>query len=261
MGMRTVALLIACGIAASGCGQAAGTSAGPTEPAPVVRHVVVSGGTAAQRALVRRILAAMGPTAIRSVAISPTGRRWHPVRPGDVTMRVTTLARPRFIGAWQASLLGGAFRDLSAGAGLPRLTVLETPDGGVRLSPGRDLGHGVSAERLEQALRSGVRRTGAELVSLRIGHPDGPAALVVMRTDRPAWFLQHRFHLFFAPESEHAHGVAEVVVDGEGRMVAAGGNSIRVGEGWSWVRPDLAGCDPFVHSMPLGYSPPPCPAG
>src|SRR5690242_21730777 len=113
MGMRIIVLLIACGIAACGCGQAAGTSAGSTGSSPVVRHVAVSGGTAAQRALVRRILGNMGPTAIRSVVISPTGGMWHPVRPGDVTMRVTMLPRPRFIGAWQASLLGGAFRDLS----------------------------------------------------------------------------------------------------------------------------------------------------
>jgi len=176
-------------------------------------------------------------------------------------MRVTTLPRPRFIGAWQASLLGGAFRDLSQAAGLPRLTVLETPDGAQRLTPHPDPPGGVSDEQLEQALRNGVGRTGAELVSLRIGHPDGPAALVVMRTDRPAWFLRHRFPRFLASARQQVDGVAEVVVDVDGRMVAAGGNSIRVGEGWSWVHRDLEGCDPFAHSMPFGYSPPPCPAG
>lgn len=272
MGMRIVTLIVLA-LAASGCGQATGsTSVSSPPPAaqrpsytvPAAKDVTVSGGTMAQRALIRRILAGMGPNAITSVVIAPTEQSWHPVKPGDVTVRVTTLSRPRFLGSWQATLLGGAFRDMSAAAGLPRVTVLESPGGSQRITPANSSSEQVSDGPLEHALREGVRRTGAELVVLRIVHPDGPAALVVMRTERPAWFLRHRFTRFFTPSTEHmrsaADGIAEVVVDGAGRLVAAGGGSSRLSEGWSWVRSDLQGCDPFVHSVPLGYNPPPCPA-
>jgi hypothetical protein len=50
------------------------------------------------------------------------------------------------------------------------------------------------------------------------------------------------------------------VVDSTGRIVHESTDTGRLGMGAIYVAPRLAGCEPIVHSVPAGYTTPPCPS-
>jgi hypothetical protein len=270
-------------VIATACGQAAG-AAGRQAQAPAAAHPVAMhpvrlvGGSAAQRRLLRRILALARPTAITRITIAPPDRGWHPFRPGDVmlTIDVTGSRNPRredLLAEWQGWVVAGAFRDRSAETGLPRVIALDEHVGG-RFAGGMRIAlrHAVDgdatraqAEAHRARLRRIAGRSGARLLQLRVARPDGLAATVIVQTDRPAWYLKHRMPAVLRETADRYHddGLAWAVYDRAGRRVFQMANASRLATGAEGTIPGLAGCNPFGPGdvVVIGGTPPPtCPA-
>jgi hypothetical protein len=212
----------------------------------------ISGGTSAQQALVRTILGRMPGNLITRVEIVTTAGGQS-----GVTLRFTGTSSDEIRSEWEEHLVAGAFRDLSAEAGLPRVlgypppwpvTAAHAPD---------------AAAALEATLRSAARSVQAEVVALTIYRPDGLAPLVVLgvpASTSPADFLRVGLPKFLSALGDRWRdydGTFVEVVDHDQSFVWAAGTAPRASEGSVGTRPDLAGCSPVAN---WGPSPPPCPA-
>lgn len=257
---------VALAVMVTACGQAGGAHTREARElvashAAAVRPVHLVGGSAAQRRLLRTIVASMRPTEIIRIAIRPPDRAWHPFRPGDVMLVVTTRGNPdprheNLLAEWQGWVVAGAFRDRSIDRRLPHVIALDERiqgqfSGGMRIALVHSGVHNhatqAQAEALEAQLGRIVRRSGADLVRLRVARPDGLAATVIVRTDRPAWYLQNRMPAVLRETAARFHddGLAWAVYDRAGRRVFQMANASRLATGGEGTIPRLAGCNPF----------------
>jgi hypothetical protein len=275
-GMRAlpIALAAASAVLAGACGQAtarpdhrAGQAMAPvslTGP----RAPLISGGTAAQRALLRGIARAQGTTQIVRLTISPVGRLWKPNRPEDVQL-TATLAGPRGrghdnpLGEWETWMVGGAFRDRSAVLGLPRVLVIGDDEGAQRATGGADPrrrpASGLAAFR--RRVTAIAARSGARLVAVRVGDPDGYTAIVALQVADPVAFLRRGLGALNARlGSLHADGTFIVVYEPSGRTLDSEGGSLRLSSGLGGpADPRYASCIPNRMSGLSIAPPPPCP--
>lgn len=265
-GLLSVSLLIACGGASPG-------SSGAPEPVfvkvpPSQVETRITGGSTAQRDLLREILAGVGGTIPRAAIVQPESY-WHPHK-GDVAIQLEggehTLPRQH--------LVAGAFVDRSEQAGLPNVVAAEVTGDGFPV--GRDPGvtsvpnerpvvvGEEEAVRLNDALADAASAAGARLRSLRILEPWGTAAEVTLEVDDPAPFLARRYHEFKRRSRSvwgaFSEGWSLEVVDGAGGLVLHDSQAARVFSTSSFVREDLEGCVSLGMSRPSTWSPPPCPA-
>jgi len=120
-----------------------------------------------------------------------------------------------------------------------------------------------TAERMiiARMVAARAQRAGAAVERLDILSPYGPAVVLVVRVDDPASFLRHRFMPMIDGWSGHPRleGSYVLVRDGDGRTIEEVAYASRLTGGSSFVRRDLAGCDPIVHYSVM-RAPPPCPA-
>ena len=237
--------------------------------APRPQPVAISGGSPRQRALLRAIVAAQRPAAVSALRITLANPVWKPVRPGDVELNATlspaaSPAHENLLGEWESWVIGGAFRDRSVAAGLPRVVVVGDGDGASRVSPANT--HlaarspaGVSA--FEQRVRTVLRRFGVHVAYLQAGVPDGFTAAIGLQTPHPAPFIEHRLGAVGeALYKLRSDGWLIAVYDRRGRLVDVGGNGARMSIGGGGVvdhRYD--GCDQndllSVPSLPDNFAP------
>ncbi len=247
-------LIVICACAACGqAGRAAERVAASHQGAqPAVTPATVTGGTHAQRRLLRTILVDVGSTRIRSVTID------------GPTLHIASPASDRGT-LWQSFVIGEAFRDGSARDGLPPVRMVVGPDGngyGGLDASRAPRSHPGDAARLAALIRAAAARSGGRLIGLRIVDADGPAANVVLQTRSPARFLARRWLRFTraVSRSQAAQaGLLITLVGGHGRPVAWTLSATSIG-GVLWTRPALAGCNPVELPEPPGYDPPACPA-
>jgi hypothetical protein len=213
----------------------------------------ISGGTSAQQALVRTILGRMPDNLITRVDIVTTTASGQ----SGVTLKFTGTSSDEIRSEWEERLVAGAFRDLSADAGLPRVVGYPPPwPVTAAHAPG-------GAAALEATLRSAARSVQAEVVALTIYRPDGLAPLVVLgvpASTSPADFLKVGLPKFLSALGDRWRdfdGTFVEVVDHDQSFVWAAGTAPRASEGSVATRPDLAGCSPVAN---WGPTPPPCPA-
>jgi hypothetical protein len=254
-----------------------GWTAYPPSGTAVAAVTKISGGSPAQRVLLRRVVDSMGPTAIGRITIKRPDPSWHPYQSGDVMLVVETLGSPNprqenLLTEWQGWVVAAAFRDRSASAGLPRVIALDQRvgghfGGGMRIS---DVHQGVEgnatkaqAAVLAAQLRTIIRQSGARLVRLSVTRPDGLAASVMVQTDRPAWYLHHRMPAVLRQTLNRFHydGLAWAIYDQTGRRVFQMANASRLATGAEGTIPSLTGCNPFGPGDADQTNPPPkCPA-
>ncbi|MDX6524053.1 MAG: hypothetical protein QOI17_1566, partial [Gaiellales bacterium] len=142
-----LAVLVVAAIAAA-CSDGADTHGAPgrqprvrwaTVRLPHPHSVAISGGTPAQRNVLRRIVAKMRPTQIRTLTIGPVPADWKPTSPDQVQLTAGLAGdgqgHENSRGEWELWMIGGAFRDRSVALGLPRLLVLSEPEGEQRVEP------------------------------------------------------------------------------------------------------------------------------
>lgn len=274
--IRVVCAALAATALVSGCGQAGsvrpGLGARDTHVQPPrlgSAQVKIRGGTAAQRALLRRIVTDAQVTQISAIRISPPSTLWHP-RPGDVQMIATLTSQggPRhenLRGEWETWIIGGAFRDLSARHGLPRVLVVgQDGQGGSRVSPPNThlpSRSPAGAAAFRQHALNTLRSSGAHIAYVTVSIPDGYAVAAALQTSRPAWFLQHRLSSvetrLFALKPD---GWFLTVYGPGGNPIEAAGNGGRMSIGGGGViDPRYQGCagegDAHIGVAP----PPPCP--
>ena len=269
-GLALAALLAsACGhMAADGSGGAGHTTWRPVTVSGPAR-VSIRGGSARQRALLGQIVYRMRPVALGSLTIAPVTDRGSKPRPGDVELTATPRkgfgtrdSRP----GWEAWMIGGAFRDRSATAGLPRLLWLSEPDGGERIQPANARGTRPFTGSLA-GLKAAVHRAAARVgrvVSVRVGDPLGGTADVTLQTGRPIWFLRHGVNeLESALRGWHLDGALIDAYEGNGKHLGSWGYSNRLSSGLAGVWDStLRTCADFWIGGPFeGVAPQlPCPS-
>jgi len=215
-------------------------------------RTTITGARPRERATLRRLLAKLAPSRIRSVRI---GRVLHPARWNipNGTVQLDVQAGTSLRGEWEAALLGDLYAAAADRLGLRPVGLVASGSG--TSQPGVVGGARVSFASVRRAARAG----GARVVELR--HQAGAVALT-LRTDRPAVFLKHHGRqVVRAVQPKASYDLVSVYVgveDGTGSLVYAWG--WLPAEGMMWARPDLDACGPIFHSTPVGYHGPPCPA-
>src|SRR5919106_4410341 len=95
----------------------------------------VSGGSEAQRALMREVLGRLQSTRIAEVRIRPAGREWKPFARDAVVVQIVAARGVHHVrGEWDAWLTGTVFAARSVDRGFPQVVALEGPTGGSRLA-------------------------------------------------------------------------------------------------------------------------------
>lgn len=223
---------------------------------PPARAPAIAGGTARQRALLRRIVRAQRTSQIARLTISP-------VHGGVRLAAAVAGSRDDALGGWETWIVGGAFRDRSAALGLPRVVSIgDQAESGAAAGgsdPPRRPPAGLGAfRRRVAALAAGP---GARVVAVRVAAPDGYSAIVVLRVSHPAAFLRHRWRGLRARLGRlPADGVFVVLSEPDGRVLLTEGGSTRLQRGLGGPGdPRYRGCVPNQMTG-LGRSTPPCPA-
>jgi hypothetical protein len=242
MRMRMLAFVMAVLVSACGSGPVGGSDPAGGQwaavPLPHARQPAISGGTAAQRALLREIVQDLRPTGLRSLEVRRVdGKRWSPFKPGDVELHTVIGTAPasgeNAHGAWETWIVGGAFRDRSRLLGLPRVLVVSSPLSASRVwreGTRKPPAGGAAMPGFRKRVQQAVARSGARLIALRVGIPDGLTADISIQTSRPAYFLSHRLRgLENAMWRTHADGIFIVLYDRNGRDVYVSGSGRRVG--------------------------------
>jgi hypothetical protein len=164
---------------------------------PSPHAVTISGGSPAQRSLLRQIVATMRPTEVRTLTISPAPADWKPTSGDQVHLTAGLLGndhgRENSRGEWEAWMIGGAFRDRSVALGLPRLLVLSDAEGSQRVERPTAKQRRRPAPIDVAALRAAIDRAAGpsgHVLSVRLGGPLGATAEVTIQTGRPVRFLR-----------------------------------------------------------------------
>ncbi len=265
----------ACALLCAACGQAAAHPAhhGPRSMAAVSlagrRSPQITGGTPAQRTLLRQVVRAQATSQIVKLTIAPASPSWQPQRPGDVQLTAELAgagkrARENTLGEWETWMVGGAFRDRSAALGLPRVIVVGDNEGAERADgphPAHRTASGVPGFRRRVA--AVAARSGARVIAVRVGDPDGYSAIVALQVADPAAFLQHDLgpleHTAAGPAcGRHLHRPLRALRARallRGRVAAALERPRRPG------RSPLRKLHPESDDRPLSLAPPlPCPS-
>lgn len=217
----------------------------------------------------RTIVALQRPTAVAAIRIAPAPPQWHPLKPGDDEV-IATL-RPagspiheNMLGEWESWVIGGAFRDRSAAAGLPRIVVIGDPIGASRVWPPNTR----LPERSPAALhtfrrhvREALRGLPVRIAYLETAAPDGYTALIGLQTAHPGRFLEQGDQAAVQALSRlHSDGWFIAVYDRHGHLIQVGGNGARMSIGGSeTVDPRYYGCrnpDEFGEPPAPGLAPP-----
>jgi hypothetical protein len=240
---RAFAVLVAVGLA----GLAASAGASPTTR--------IVGGTSAERALVRGILASLGSSHLSKLQIVSAAGGVK-LRNGDGGLRP----------AWEVLVVGGTYLERSAALGLPPLLEVDAGSAGW---PSSNVGGAqpkratvASATAARAAILRAATASGARIAELSVSRPYALAVAVRLKVDDAASFLHHRLGAFVLSVRSRAsryEGSFLEVDDAHGAAWTSAES--RLG-GVESVRPGLRGCNPFPPPGPgpPGGSIPPCPA-
>jgi hypothetical protein len=224
----------------------------------------IVGGTSSQRALLRRILAGIGPNRVRSIQIAADTGRDPNGPPHAVAVEAKANAHYDQLGAWQADLVGRVFARRSRQLRLAPVTWIGDEAGGYApYRPDLFAPLGKAPLRMDDAtidLRRVVEkahRYGAR-VRVRILRPDRLAFVLQFRADDAADFLLNGLEptLSWIESEDHDRydGLYVDVTDARGKTVYASGAGLMLSElGRSCAHYQMSS---FLGSRPV----PPCPA-
>jgi hypothetical protein len=230
------------------------------QPAEVTTEIV--GASPEQERVLLEILAGLGPTDLERVEIGKPEHGWSKA-PGAVAL-VISARKKDTLALWHGYLVAQAFQERSRELGLPPIAY--RADFGSTSAPGRPPeGPSISekqAQHFVKALRAAAARNGAEVRRIEILKPRRFAFRVELQADDVAAFLLNNLDDALAPISQLRgqgfDGRYVNVVDKHGTWALTIASDHSGGTGG--VRPDLAGCKWIGLSVPVGWSPPPCPA-
>jgi len=259
---RVVALASALAV----IGSAVGTSSIAAAHEGQAR-TAVTGGTHAQRVLLREILHRMGGTQISGIHIKPSAMGVQ------LLMQPTRLDRSRTNLSirlrWDAEMTAYSFAKLSDSRGFPLVmgySILGQP-GTFRESEPR-VKRRFDREQIVPPVGMAVRRSGARLLEFNVFRPSEAVVAVVVSTPRPAHFIRNRLGpIITALIGVHGRidGFYVAVTNSAREVVFAYARTDRPRSSTStlFVRPDLQGC---AENLAVGVevapdTDPPCPRG
>lgn len=263
MGRR---ILFALALVCAGCGPAvasdrpADATLVSIQPSDVTTKIV--GASSKQEAVLREILAGLGPTRIETIGLVKPDREWG--APPDAVGFDAKLATTDMLASWHASLAGEAFDERSLELGLPRVAYIADGDSASVL--GTDAARALAgpsvtlaeAQDVARRVRKLAERHGAEVRRFDVLKPRRLAFAVELQAKDAATFLLMGLEPTLGPlDQGHQRGTDGIyvkVVDGKGKPV------LEMGAGY-WVRGDLTACSPYLTSLSTLAPPPPsCPA-
>lgn len=206
-------------------------------------HAAITGGSPAQRALLREIVATLPPYRLGRLRIAPV--------PGGVAVRAPVQAiRP----TWKLLVAGAAFSDRSADGDLPPVVEVDARHAGWRTSnagqrPPRATEARVDATR--RRLRHLAQDSGARRFQLTVSTPDAVAVVLRLHVARAAAFLQHRLRPLVIHAQAHQASYDGLLIEVDDRHGMAWADAETLLGGESFVRPGLAGCNPFPPPGPM----------
>jgi hypothetical protein len=213
----------------------------------------IIGGSPAQQAVLRQIVAGFGPTRVAELRVDSAR--------GGVNLTAPTAAGFREV--WETLVIGVAFFDRSAAEGLPAVVEVDTLDTGWptnnasgAAAPLRATASTAAATR-KAMLRLGAI-SGARSAAVTVSTPDGQAVLIRLTVANAATFMHRKLRpLVLAAWARESRddGILIEVDDAHGSAWADGRTPCG---GASNVRPALRGCDPFLAPGLPGRLPP-CP--
>jgi hypothetical protein len=268
--VRTFASLAAAGLAlAAGCGgdEPEAESAVGRTPPKLVTTTAVEGGTPKARQQLRRVLDGMERTALQRIEIARGGSRAD--KADKLAIEFTPVSSATERRQWDEWIVAGALSRRLLAAKSPAVVdgsderVVFTARPKVRGNPDpRPLPAG-REQAIVKGIRSAVRRSGADLVSLEAHRPYGTAIALTVSTDDPARFLADEMQPLLdslGAFRRQVEGVYLAVLENRRELVLEWGSWTRNPAGTFWVRRDLADCSPIRQSGPPGTEPPPrCP--
>ena len=172
--------------------------------------VNLRGASVAQRALFDEILAGLLESRIASIRVDVPPPDYEPEDPIWLYIGVRVNEDTDYVRAlWQASLVAGLFRDVSAERGLPlpggKTLILVHPDGREEIfsesliaQPRAHFVEAVATSRLDHELRSALRNENLSVRALRFTRPLGrPGIELSATTDDPRgfWVRQEAFSI------------------------------------------------------------------
>jgi hypothetical protein len=261
--MRVCALTaLVWAVLAAGC--AATSTRGSAPRIDVVRRseptTRIIGGTPRQRAVLREVLAGLGPSRILSIKIHKERHDGYPPGPGVSFDARTTGERYAF---WQAETAARVFARRSLELHLPRVTSVRDEDGGYATYAG-DFDAALKKEPLTIAdamidlgrVADKAERYGARRARLRLFQPDRPAFAVEFQADDAADFLvnglEPTLSWITSEDYQRFDGLYVKVTDARGETVYEAGAGLSLsGIG--------ASCAHYQTGIDLGPIPP-CPA-
>lgn len=261
--MARLALVVAL-VFVVGCGPASREQEAAeivsVEPSQVTTKIV--GASPEQERVLREILAGLGPTPLETVKVFTELKGNWGAPPNAVGVSAKTEPPSRYA-YWHAYLVGEAFSKRSFELGLPPVAVIADGQAAYRVGSGaRELAEPAVTlgEAQDQAnrVRKLAEKNGAEVIRLDLLEPRRLAFAVELQAEDAAAFLLEGLMPTIGPlDTEHHRGIDGVyikVLDENGKP------ALELGAG-GWVRKDLAGCSPFLHSRGQFAPPdPPCPA-
>jgi hypothetical protein len=271
--------LLAAGCLGSSSATAPASSASskqsPATPGVVVAHtsgtvVAVSGGTAREQTLLRRIIHDSGVSDVLAAHLGGPSGGFH--QPGvwlRLTVAVTSANKGKaIVPLWQGELVEGAYRALSVRDGLPDLAGVvyerRLPDGKTKgwnagvaggNAPSKDATRATATRAtITTDLAAAARAAGWRLRRITLFRPDGFAAQVTLVAAHP-----HGFATQLSAFERHAElpGVAGTLIDVQSRC----GATVYQESNARWVGIYTNYADPtWLCPNPAASLPTPCPA-
>ncbi|HEX5556369.1 MAG TPA: hypothetical protein VFX13_01990 [Gaiellales bacterium] len=222
----------------------------------------VNGGSVSQRDLLQEILGRVDSRLFTQVELTPppAGYDQFPATDGTWIDFTTAAGGPSgsgpdaLIASWEAMIVAGAYRDLSAAACVPASVGLSTSfvradgtpadisggDGVLGPVPSSDPADYTERE-ITQTVESNIGQVGLHLDSIRFIEPNHLVPIVVATTQDPAGFVKHDYSLqsLFGDVSRY-EGLCVEVLDTNGAPVEVVGVSNRIDQATRWIRPGLS---------------------
>jgi hypothetical protein len=258
-----VAPLVALALLVAACGPAREMSSAGVEPTilrvpPGELTTEIVGARPEQKEILLDALSGVGDRRIQTITVEEAEPGWGEDDGIGVSFEPRANAAKDMRFSWEAFLIGDALSERSRALSLPPVAYVSIP--GERSVLGQPPEHGWTEEgvtafvsRLEKA----AERFGVKVQEMEVLRPLGLAVAVTVEVPDPANFLDQRASDFFDRLGEEPADMDLRFVDSKGS---------RISESWSAgsggavsIRPDLAGCSPYLVSQPTTYDSPPCP--
>jgi hypothetical protein len=215
----------------------------------------IQGGTPAEQALLRSVVASLYDTSIRGVTITqqPAQAAGNTEISGNSWLTIDAAPADReasFVKSyWQAALVAGAFHRIASDRGFPDIirgfSLDETYPGGATDEDSsfvRDLGAGTApadTAAFAAHVNAKARQEHLTVLGISFGVPAGPAAEVTLATSTPASFAPGAASHVASVlgDTTGLDGVLVRVVDAKQNVILTSGYANSAGTGARWVAP------------------------